>query len=256
VGFHSAMWYRLLPAALFASAACGHTFRARDYITTETLMAAARAEFRRGHFAHARVGFQQVNFEVAANDSLGAEARYLLAECDFGIGDYLEASRSFRRVADDFPTHPLAPDALMRAGDALALLWGRPELDPTYGEEALAAYRELAARYPDALATGRSRLKLGALADKFAEKEYRAGMFYYRLKAFDSAIIYFRNVAAQWGESRFASSALLMLVRTYQRLEYREETQETCAYLRQYHPRVRDLNTLCPPPPVSNAPPA
>jgi outer membrane assembly lipoprotein YfiO len=244
----------VVPAVWLAAAACGHTFRARDYITTETLMAASRAEFRRGHFAHARVGFQQVNFEVAANDSIGAEARFLLAECEFAIGDYLEASRSFRRVADDFPNHPLAADALMRAGDALAALWGRPELDPTYGEEALAAYRELAARYPESTAMARSRLKLGALADKFAEKEYRAGMFYYRLKAFDSAIIYFRNVAAQWGESRFAPTALLMLVRTYQRLQYKEENQETCNYLRQYHPSAPDLNTLCPPPPVSNAP--
>jgi outer membrane protein assembly factor BamD len=248
------MRYGLIGAVCVVAGGCGHFFRARDYITTESLMAASKAEFRRGHFAHARIGFQQVNFEVAATDSLGAEARYLVAECDFGIGDFLEASRGFRRVADDYPDHPIAADALLRAGDALAALWGRPELDPTYGEEALAAYRELVARYPDSRATARSRLKLGALADKFAEKEYRVGLFYFRIKAFDSAIIYFRSVGAQWGESRFAPTALLMLVRTYQRLEYKEELQETCAYLRQYYPTTQGLNPTCPPPPVSNAP--
>ena len=252
MGFHSAMRYSWIASVCVLASACGHTFRARDFITTENLMAASKAEFRRGHFAHARIGFQQVGFEVAATDSLGAVAMYLSAECDFGIGNYLEASRAFRRVADDHPDHPLAPDALLRAGDALAALWGRPELDPTYGEEALAAYRELAVRYPEARATERSRLKLADLADRFAEKEYKAGIFYYRLKAFDSAIIYFRSVAAQWGESRHAGDALLMLVRTYQRLQYKEETQETCTYLRQNYPKVQGLNTTCPA--VSSAP--
>lgn len=248
------MRYGVIGAVCIVAGGCGHVFRARDFITTESLMAASKGEFRRGHFAHARVGFQQVNFEVPATDSVGAEAKYLVAECDYGIGEYLEASRGFRRVADDHPNHPLAPDALLRAGDALSALWGRPELDPTHGEEALAAYRELVVRYPDSRASARSRLKLGVLADKFAEKEYRAGMFYFRLKAFDSAIIYFRNVAAQWGESRFAPTALLMLARTFARLDYKEELQETCAYLRQYYPTAQGINLTCPPAPVSNAP--
>lgn len=236
----------LIGAVCLVAGGCGHTFRARDFITTESLMEASKSEFRRGHFTHARVGFQQVSFEVAATDSVGAEALYLAAECDFGIGDYLAASRGFRRVADDHPEHPLAPDALMRAGDALAALWTRPELDPTYGEEALASYRELAARYPEGRAIERSRLTLRVLADKFAEKEYKAGVFYFRLKAFDSAIIYFRSVVAQWGESRFAPMALVQLVRTYQRLEYKEETQETCTHLRTYYPKTPGLDTTCP----------
>jgi len=214
-------------------------------------MDASKAEFRHGHFSRARTGFLRVNFEVAANDSVGAVARYLTAECDYALTNYLEAAKGFRRIADEFPDHHLAPDGLMRAGDALNALWVRPELDPSYGEEALAAYRELAARYPESRATARSQLKLAALADRFAEKEYKAGMFYFRLKAFDSAIIYFRSVAAQWGESRLAPVSLIMLVRTYQRLNYKEETQETCANLRQYYPNAKDLNETCPPAPAA-----
>ncbi|MSR05585.1 MAG: outer membrane protein assembly factor BamD [Gemmatimonadetes bacterium] len=245
------MRYGLTILACVAASGCSHTFRVKDFITTESLMEASKTEFRHGHFLHAQAGFQRVNFEVSATDSVGAVSRYLLAECDFGIGNYLEASRGFRRVADDYPDHPLAPDALLRAGDALTALWGRPELDPTYGEEALAAYRELAARYPEGRATERSRLKLSALSNRFAEKEYRAGIFYFRLKAYDSAIIYFRSVAAQWGETPAAPNALMMLVRTYQKLEYKEETQETCAHLRQYYANAKGLNQVCAPVPAA-----
>ncbi len=252
MGFHSAVRHAAIIAIAVLAGGCSSGFQVKNYVTTESLMAASKAEFRRGHFSRARTGFLRVNFEVAASDSIGAEARYLAAECDYALANYLEAAKGFRRVADEFPDHYLAPDALLRAGDALDALWTRPELDPSYGEEALAAYRELAARYPDQRATERSRLKLAALSDKFAEKEYRAGLFYYKVKAFDSAIIYFRSVAAQWADSRFAPTALLMLVRTYQRLEYKEETQETCAHIRQYYPNVKGLNETCPP--VSTAP--
>jgi outer membrane protein assembly factor BamD len=249
VGFHGAVRISLIASSTVILAACGHGFRVKDYVTTESLMDASTAEFRRGHFSHARTGFMRVNFEVAATDSVGAVARYLTAECDYAQANYLEASRGFRRVADEFPDHPLAPDALMRAGDALSAMWNRPELDPTYGEEALAAYRELAARYPETRATARSQLKLAALSDRFAEKEFRAGMFYYRLKAFDSAIIYFRSVVAQYHDSRFAPQSMVMLVRTYLRLSYKEETKETCDAARQYYPTAKGLNEICSPAP-------
>ena len=81
----------------------------------------------------------------------------------------------------------------------------------------------------------------------FAEKEYRAGLFYYRLKAYDSAIIYFRAVAADYGESEWAPQALVKLVEAYRHIKYKEEITETCAHLRQYYPRAQGLSEVCPP---------
>ena len=227
--------------------ACGgNKVRVRNTVTPETLMETSKQQLRQGRFGTARTGFQRVAFEVPANDPLGGEARYYLAECYFAQGDYTEASRAFRKVADDYADHPLAPDALLRAGDALTAIWGHPELDPTSGDEALATYRELTTRYPGSRAAERGRLKQQALADRFAEKEYRAGLFYFRLKAYDSAIIYFRGVAAQYGESSVAPRALVKLVEAYRRINYKEELRETCAHLRQYYPKAEGLNEACP----------
>ena len=249
MGFHSAMRRFTIIATVVVGAGCGgHGFRVRDYVTPETLMEASRREFRQGHFTSAKAGFQRVTFEVPTSDPLGGEARYYLAECLFGNGEYAEAAKEFRKVADDYQEHPLAPDALLRAGDALAAQWNRSELDPTSGEEAVASYQELSARYPDSRAAERARVKIQALGDKFAEKEYRAGIFYYRLKAYDSAIIYFRAVAADYGESAFAAQALIKLVEAYRRINYNEEIKETCAHLRQYYPRAEGLSRVCPAP--------
>ena len=230
-----------------AAGRCGHHgFQVKDYVTPETLMEASKREFRNGHFGPARLGFQKVTFDVPTNDPLGGEARYYVAECYFAQGEYVEASHEFRKVADDYENHPLAPDALLRSGDAMAAQWNHVELDPTSGEEALAVYRELATRYPESRAAERARLKLSQLADRFAEKEYRAGVFYFRLKAYDSAIIYFRSVAADYGESAYAPLALVKLVEAYRRINYNEELRETCAHLRQYYPKAAGLNEVCP----------
>jgi outer membrane protein assembly factor BamD len=237
----------LVFAALVAVGACGGPqFRLKDYVTPETLMEASKQQFRKGHFSAARTGFQRVTFEVPASDPLGGEARYYLAECNYAEGEFVDAAKNFRKVADDYAGNPLAPDALLRAGDAAVAEWNRIELDPTSGQEALASYQELTTRYPNSRAAERARLKLKSLADRFAEKEYRAGVFYFRLKAYDSAIIYFRAVAADYGNSEYAAQALIKLVESYRRIKYKEEIHETCAHLRQYYPRAEGLSQVCP----------
>src|SRR4051812_17156144 len=126
--FHSAMKrYAVLALGLLATGCIGRRFKVKDYPTPETLLTASKIEFRKGHFATAKTGFQRVTFEVPTNDPIGGEARYYLAETDFAAGDYDQAARTFRRVADDYGDHPLAPDALLRAGDALAAQWHRAE---------------------------------------------------------------------------------------------------------------------------------
>src|SRR5690349_8284171 len=128
--FHSPMSrFFLVAGMLLVATGCGRKgFRAQNYPTPETLLEASKLEFRKGHYTVAKQGFQRVTFEVPTNDPLGGEARYFLGETDFATGDYEQAARTFRRVADDYENHPLAPDALLRAGDALAAVWGKSEL--------------------------------------------------------------------------------------------------------------------------------
>jgi outer membrane protein assembly factor BamD (BamD/ComL family) len=79
----------------------------------------------------------------------------------------------------------------------------------------------------------------------FAEKGYKSGVFYYRLKAFDSAIIYFRNVAADYPASSFAGLSVVKLIETYDRIGYVEERDEMCVYLQQYYPGTEGVEDQC-----------
>jgi outer membrane assembly lipoprotein YfiO len=226
--------FALLALAVVTSA-CGPRFDAEQYPTPESLYDAAMVAFRSGDCGGALTAFQRLQFELSADDQRQAEVRYYLAECTLQQGQRLEAARQFRRVSDEFPQHPLAGDALLRAGDAYTELWGHPELDPTYGETALATYTELIAQFPGTLAAARGQLRIAELNDLFAEKDYRNGIFYLRLRAFDSAIIYFRDVVARFPSSGVAAQSVLRLVEIYDRIGYEEERELMCDHLRRYY---------------------
>ena len=212
----------------------------------DSLFRLGESMFRRGKWNDAIKHLERVLLEFSPGDSRIPRARYLLGEAKFAIGSHLEAAREFRRVSDETPNDALAPDALLRVGDVYSDLWRRPELDPSYGQTALATYQELLNRYPNSRAAPRARQRIEELQERFAFKEYRAGMFYFKLKAYDSAILYLKDVVATYPKSSIAPEALLKLVEAYQRLGYQEDVRETCGYLRRFHPDALRGRNACP----------
>lgn len=212
----------------------------------DSLFRQAESLVRRGKWGDAIKHLERVLLEFAPGDSRIPQARYFLGEAKFAIGSHLEAAREFRRVSDETPNDRLAPEALLRVGDVYSDLWRRPELDPSYGQTALATYQELLNRYPNIPAAARAQARIEELQERFAYKEYRAGLFYFKLKAYDSAILYLKDMVATYPKSSVAPTALLKLVEAYQRLGYQEDVRETCGYLHQFHPDAVRGRTACP----------
>jgi len=214
---------------------CGARFDPSIYPSPEQLFEASLQEFQSGDCTSADIGFQRLAFELPARDPKRAEVRFYLAECSFKRRDYLEATRNFRRVADEHASDSLAPVALLRAGDAYARLWRRPELDSQYGVSALATYQELLRRYPSSPGVVAARERIANLNEWFAIKAYKAGMYYFRLKAYDSAIIYFKDVVAEYPATSQAPEALLRLVEAYDRIGYEEDMRDMCQQLQRFY---------------------
>lgn len=212
----------------------------------DSLFARAEADYSHGEWTDAITGFERFMLEAPPGDGRLIRARFYVAESRLAQGDQLTAAREFRRISDETPNDPLAPEALLRVGDAYAELWRRPELDPSYGQTALASYQELLNRYPASDAAPRARQRITELQNQFAYKQYRAALYYLRLKAYDSAILYLKDLVATYPQSDVAPDALLRLVSAYERLGYQEDVQETCGYLRRFHPGTAGLDGACP----------
>ena len=245
----------IVTAGLLGLAACGKgapktgAAPLNTVATQEELQALwqrAGGEYARGRWNKAATLYERVALEVPPGDTLATAAHFRLAECYFGQRSQLQAAREFRKVSDDAPTSRLAPEALLRAGDAYADLWRRPELDPTYGQTALATYQEVLSRYPDAPAAARARLRISELEEMFARKDFKTATYYYRLKAYDSAILYLKDIAASYPRATVTPQVLLTLVHAYQKVNYAEDVTETCSYIRRYHPATPGVDQACP----------
>jgi outer membrane protein assembly factor BamD len=232
-------------AGAFLLASGCHHVQPAPAIDAPTQFAQTMRRFRAGDFAGAQTGFQRLQFDLAARDTLQAKLRFYLAESYVGQGELVTAAREFRRVSDDFPSDALAPVALLRCGDAYGMLWRRAELDPTNGETALTTYQELLARYPDAPAARIGDLRIRTLQESFARKDFENGLFYYKRAGYDSAILYFRSMIAKYPSSSYVAPAYVKLVEAYRAIGYREEMNETCAHLRQYFGGRADVRQVC-----------
>src|SRR5438093_1905508 len=245
---------RLRLVALLGLVACHHAPKVTPASQPELELARARRQFHSGDFAHAQISLRRLTFELGPAQPELVEVRYDLAECYFQTGDRVQAAHEFRQVADQYPTSEYAPLALLRAGDANLRLWRRPELDPTYGQSALAIYQELAGRYPGTTAAARAQQHVQQLREWFAEKDYKNGLFYLKRRAFDSAIIYFKDVIATYPGTPRVPDALLRLVDSYRGIGYADELKETCIHLRRYYPQTRGLDETCPADSSTSAP--
>jgi outer membrane protein assembly factor BamD len=214
--------------------------------TVDTLWTKAQSAVRHAKWNDAEKLIERVLLEFGPGDPRIPQAHYWLGEAYFGRNRQLEAAREFRKASDDTPNDPLAPEALLRVGDVYADLWRRPELDPTYGQTALSTYQELLNRYPNSNAAKRAQLGINELNERFAYKTFRAALFYYRLKAYDSAILYLKDLVANYPKSAIAPDALVKLVHAYKNLGYREDVQETCDYIRRFHPKASGAAEVCP----------
>ena len=147
----------------------------------------------------------------------------------------LPAGRDLLRPEEPVAGHPGIPPGL-----------GRPELDPSYGQSALATYQELLNRYPTSPAAARGKQRIADLEESFAIKEYKASQYYKKLKAYDSAVLYLRDLVATYPRTSIAPTALISLVGLYNKLGYKEDAAETCGYLRRFHPGAPQTDEVCP----------
>lgn len=248
-----------LAGLALTAAACAPSFQLKKFTTNEALYSASLREFERGKWDNAVTGFEKLTTSLSPRDTLLSRSFWYLSRAHQRRDEWLLAAQSFQRLTESFPEDSLADDSQLEAARSYRKLWRKPTLDSQYGETALAAYRLFLAAFPGSPLVPTAQREMAEVRDWMAQKLYRTAVdFYVRRKAFDSALLYLRDVRAQYGDTPTARLAGLRLVELYKRLNYREEGEETCAALRQEHPADPEVSATCPAraPPAPATPPA
>jgi outer membrane protein assembly factor BamD len=232
---------------VLAIAACRPVFRPAGFPNNQALFEASRREYDRRHWDNAQAGFERLTLNLPARDPLLAQAFFWLGKTYNRKHQYLLAAQNFTRVTESFPDDSLADDALIEAGGAYANLWRKPPLDPAYGQTAIATYRTLLALYPNSSLRSMAESKIRQLQQWLATKDFETGMHYFRRKAYDSAIIYFRDVVRNYPETPAARLAQLRMVEAFRNpaMRYYDDANEVCAALRQTYPDDREVREEC-----------
>jgi outer membrane assembly lipoprotein YfiO len=240
-------WATLVVAAV--STACSGGFKLSRYPNNDSLFRAAMAEYERKKWDHAVSAFEKLTFDLPARDTLLPMAHWYLAKSHAGRKEHLLAAQAYNRLAESFATDTLADDAMFEAAREYQALWRRPTLDAQYGELALSAYQSLLGLYPDTDKSAEATKEMDKLQEWFAAKDYESGMYYFRRKAFDSSIIYFKDVVKNYPQTAKSREAYLRLAEAYDAIRYREDKQEVCATLYAKYPSDAAVRQTCGAPP-------
>ena len=237
----------VLLAMLATSLAACHRrgFMLADYPTNEELYRAALAEYDKHHWTNAIAAFEKLTSDLGARDTLLPRSYWYLANSHEKEREHLLAAQSWGRLYESFPDDTLADDAMIAAGEAYRKLWRKPALDATYGETAYGILTSMLDLYPTSDFAGRARKDIADLEEWFAIKNYETGMFYFRQKAWDSAIIYFRYVVERWPNAPHARDAWLRLAESFKSIRYGEDYADACSRLRQSYPGDRQVREVC-----------
>lgn len=244
---HFSRTFRLGVLALSAAAvpACSSGFKLSRFPTNDRLFKAGLEEYNKKKWDHAVTVFEKLTFDLPARDTLLPTAHWYLAKSHAGRQEHLLAAQAYNRLAESFATDSLADESMYEAAREYQKLWRRPTLDAQYGEQALAAYQSLLGLYPDTDRKADADRQVGLLQEWFASKDYESGMYYYRRKAYDSAVIYFKDVVKNYPQTDKSREAYLRLAGSYEAIRYREDKKEVCATLFAKFPADKEVALVC-----------
>lgn len=246
----------LLLAVVTASACTSKAWSPKQYTTNEALYTASKQRYDHGKLDDAIAGFEKLTLDLPARDTLLSRSHYWLAMAHERKGEHILAAQSFSRLMESFPDDTLADDALLLAGKSYRKLWRKSSLDATYGESALSTFNTLLALYPNSDKRAEAEKNVAQLEAEFAKKDYETGVHYFRRKAFDSAILYFKDVVKKYPATDYARKSQLKLVQAYGAISYKADRDDTCTALRERYPADSEVRARCGNAPVASVAPS
>lgn len=244
---------RFLLLAVLYGMGCKPAFNAGAFASNEELYAAGMKEYNAKRWDNAAHAFERLTTELSPRDPKIALAYYYLAKSQEKKGDNLLAAKSYSRIYELLPQDTLADDALYLSGLAYSKMWRKPVLDAEYGEDALTQFQSLAGLYPNSPLIPQVDKQLERLDEWFATKDYETGYHYIKRKAYDSAIIYFKDVIKLHPEAKKTREAYLQLLAAYRAINYKEDARELCDTMRTKYANDREVKGACGPAPATQA---
>lgn len=232
---------------------CFASLNPRDFSTSASLYQAGIESFENRKWKNAILAFERLTLDLPTRDTLTARAHWYLGMSRYNSNEKLLAAQSFIRLSEQYPSDTLADDALLMSARAYGSMWKKPNLDPQYGILGQNQYRTFLRTYPNSVLADSAAIEMARLDEMFAQKDFEIALHYIRRKAYDSAVLYLREVVEAWPNTDTARKAMIKLVDVYRlpAMNYQEDADEVCSALRAGFPTDPDVLETCKVSPAS-----
>jgi outer membrane protein assembly factor BamD len=174
----------------------------------------AKREYQEENWSDAVMEFQKLIFNYpgfAKADS----AQFLLALSYFNDKEYPLAAGEFNKLVYSFPTSSLTDDAMFHAGVCALKQSPGSDLDQKYTQLAVERFQAFLEEYPESELVPQVEKKLLEARSKLAEKTYKSGELYVKMKDYDASLIYLNEVLDLYGDTPWATQALFLKGQVY-----------------------------------------
>jgi len=202
------MWAAASLVALAAGCAAGNNVRS---VTSDAdRFTLARAYRERGDCVRA-IELLRIYVNSASGSADVDEAVYMLGDCYITTRDYASGEVELERLLREYPESDSAGSAAFRLGEAY---WGQAksaDFDQEMTLKALAQWNSYVRQYPEHWENGAAQKRIAQARERLAQKAFKNGLLYLKLKLTEPARVYFQQVLAEYGDTPSAADAALGL---------------------------------------------
>lgn len=203
-------------------------------LDAEDQYALAKREFEKKHYAQAVIELEKLILSYPGVSFIDS-AQYLLGMAYFNQQEYPLAIEEFNKLLTSYPTSLLADDAAFKVTESDFKMSPRAELDQSHTQKAMDELKNFLDDYPQSDRREEGLQLLNKCRAKLRKKAYKSGYLYYKMRRYDSALIYFRQVINEYHDTEWAKPAQFQIAEgLYKNKKYDEAKEEYQKFLQDF----------------------
>jgi outer membrane protein assembly factor BamD len=132
---------------------------------------------------------------------------YILAYCDYKVGDYVMSAYRFKQFTKNFPTSKYVEECLFMSGVSHYKNSPMSSLDQTDTYNAMRELQLFINQYPTSSRLDTSNILMDNLRFKLEKKQYDIAYQYYHTRSYKAAIISFATLITNYPDTEFRENA-------------------------------------------------
>ena len=203
---------KIYPFLLLFIIGCGISNPFDDNIPYKTRFDDGLSFFEEEKYVKASQEFNII-VERASHTDLGDDALFFLAESYFLNEDYDLALVEFEKLVTRMGFSPYIEKSRWRICETLMFLSPNYFHDQDSSQKAISQIQDFLDDYPNSEHSKDADSLIAELRNRLAEKNMETGKLYFKLKAYDSAIVSYEIVINEYYDSRFVKKANIEVIR-------------------------------------------